>query len=101
MPSNLDAAFEWVKDEYLYFFKGSQYWKYNKSLKTMNIGYPRQIAEGWKDIPDGIDAAFQWENGKIYFFKAGKYWRFNAVTGEVDKSKPAFPRDVQQWWFGC
>ena len=101
MPSDLDAAFEWVEDKYLYFFKGSQYWKYNKSLQTMNIGYPRQVRDGWGDIPAGVDAAFLWDNGQIYFFKSGKYWRFNAGTGEVDKSDQTFPRDVSKWWFGC
>ena len=100
LPKNLDTAFEWGKNENLYFFKDSQYWKYNTATNSIDSGYPRHIS-AWEGVPSGADAALQWKNGKTYFFKSGNYWRLNDDTGAVDRSNPPFPRDSGQWWFGC
>ena len=48
--------------------QGDQYWRYIG--KKLDGDYPKPISEGFKGIPDDIDAALVWSgNGKIYFFK--------------------------------
>jgi len=100
LPANLDTAFTWGKSEHLYFFKGSQYWKYDTRLSTIDSGYPKSISL-WEDLPVGVEAALRWSNGRTYVFKSGSYWRLSDRTGGVDTSNPPFPRDAGQWWFGC
>lgn len=49
-------------------FKGTDYWSFTN--KKMDRGYPKLIIEGFKGIPNMLDAAFVWSgNGKTYFFK--------------------------------
>ena len=61
--------------------------------------YPKPISE-W-GLPQSIDGALQWENGRTYFFKTGQYWRFYDRIFDIDKALPSFPRSTSQWWFGC
>lgn len=54
------------------FYKGTDYWSFTN--KKMDRGYPKLISDGWKGIPDNLDAALVWSgNGKTYFFK-GTYF---------------------------
>lgn len=47
--------------------QGHQYWKFHN--QNMKYG-PRNISEGFDNIPDNIDTAFVWSgNGKTYFVK--------------------------------
>ena len=66
----------------------------------MSSGYPRKTST-WSGIPNQIDAALQWNNGKTYFFKGSKYWKFNDATVSVDQSPPGYPRSTGKWWFNC
>ncbi len=67
LPSNVDAAFA-ENEEKVFFFKGSQYWRYNGT--NMDRGYPKQISQGFRGIPDNIDAVMWLPNlKKVYFFK--------------------------------
>ena len=100
LPANLDAVFEWGSNKDLYFFKGSQYWKYDTELQSMDQSYPRDSSV-WKGVPTDIDAAFQWKNGITYFFKSGWYWRFHDGSVSVQQATPPYPRDAGEWWFGC
>jgi len=100
LPADLDAAFAWGRKEDLYFFKDSEYWKYNTRTARLAPGYPKSISI-WKGLPVGVDAAIRWTNRKTYVFKDGNYWRLNDKTGDVDKSRPPYPRDAGRWWFGC
>ena len=61
--------------------------------------YPKSISL-W-DLPNNMEAALQWDNGRTYFFKSGNYWRFNDRRFTIDKGDPSFPRPTAQWWFGC
>merc|ERR1712032_1773403 len=101
LPSNLDAGFTWAKTKSTYFFKGNQYWKFHPERKphVREDIYPKKISS-W-DLPSGIDAALQWNNGRTYFFKKGQYWRFNDREFTIDRANPPFPRDASHWWFGC
>jgi len=62
--------------------------------------YPKDIPKWW-GLPGDMDAALQWENGKTYFFRDGSYWRFNDQRFMIDSGSPPFPRDAQDWLFGC
>ena len=49
----------------------------------------------WEGIPEYLDSAMQYSNGKTYFFRGGKYYRFDDSTLSVDKgADPPYPRDT-------
>merc|ERR1719209_879178 len=102
IPSSVDAAFLWGGNNRIYFFKGSEYWKFDhtSSAHVRNDLYPKDVRQWWH-LPGDMDAALQWENGKTYFFRDGSYWRFNDQRFMVDSGSPPFPRDAQDWLFGC
>ena len=77
---------------------GTQYWKYDsEKVIPVSSDYPKSLST-WEGVPDHIDAAFQWKNGKTFFFSGAQYYRFNdqRFTVEVD-----YPRPNGVWWFGC
>merc|ERR1711915_42430 len=94
LEDNPNAAFTWSNGR-TYFFKGSKYWRFSKT-GTMDKGYPKESAKGFKRIPEGIDAALVWpKDNKIYFFKGSKYWKFDPKTKPyVDAS---YPKDIEDW----
>jgi len=53
---------------------GNRYWRYYGN--RIDYGYPRDL-NIWRGLPDHIDAAFQWKNGRTYFFSRDKYYRYN------------------------
>ncbi len=99
----LDAALVWGKNNQLYLFRGSQYWKYNFDKRTVEDFYPRDVAKNWRGLPgNGIHAALRWKNGKSYFFRDGEYWRFDDEKVAVEnKSRVKYPRTIGKWWLGC
>ncbi|CAG0883961.1 unnamed protein product [Darwinula stevensoni] len=65
-------------------FKGDKYWQLTET--AVAPGYPKKISDDWPGLPNDIDTAFTWTNGKTYFFKGSEYWRY---TGrEADKDYP-------------
>lgn len=101
IPTNLDAALVWGKNNKIYFFKGSQYWKLDPSQDPpVPDTYPRKISN-WDGIPNNIDAALQYSDGRSYFFKSGQYYKFDDERITVDNGSPSYPRDTGVWWFGC
>merc|ERR1712107_903796 len=90
LPDDIDAAFLFYEDTY--FFKGSEYWKFDhtSSAHVRNDLYPKDIRQWWH-LPGDMDAALQWENGKTYFFRDGSYWRFNDQRFMVDSGSPPSP----------
>lgn len=99
--ADMDAALEWKRNGKTYFFKGSKYWRYDRTRSKIDDGYPRDISV-WKGIPSDVDAAFQWKNGRSYFFQGNKYYAFDdyKVTVLEDNDNP-YPRDVATYWMGC
>ncbi len=57
-------------------FKGENYWKLTDD--SVADGYPKKIKDDWPGLPNNIDAAVTWENGKTFFFKVG-FFRFPVV----------------------
>jgi len=102
IPTNVDAAFVWPVNDKIYFFKGSIYWKFDPDKSPpVDPSYPRPISN-WDGIPNNLDAAMQYSNGKSYFFRNGRYYRFDDKNFVLDSSaNPPFPRETGFWWFGC
>ena len=92
----------WAVNKKIYFFKGSEYWKFDPDKKPpVDKSYPRPVSN-WDGIPNRLDAALQYKNGKTYFFKDGKYYRFDDKNFKLDQeANPGFPREAGFWWFGC
>ncbi len=89
----IDTAVNWGNGK-AYFFKGSQYIRYDIKADRADPGYPKQINnETWPGVPwtDGIDAAVNWYNGKAYFFKGGQYIRYDVKS---DKADPGYPKPI-------
>ena len=102
VPNDLDAAFVWPVNDKIYFFKDSTYWKFDPdSSPSVDPSYPRPISN-WVGIPNNLDSALQYKNGKSYFFKNGRYYRFDDKVFTLDmNADPSFPRETGFWWFGC
>ncbi|XP_043191573.1 matrix metalloproteinase-25-like [Amphibalanus amphitrite] len=86
----------------MYFFKGSQYWRFDSELETtgrpgVSDKYPQPISI-WQGIPNNIDSVLIYENKRTYFFKGDSYYRFNDAAFSVDAS---YPRSTAEYWFGC
>ena len=62
----------------------------------METETPRLISEDWEGVPNDLDAAFTWTNGKFYFFKGSQYWRVSA-EGRADRG---FPRTIESGFPG-
>jgi matrix metalloproteinase-14 (membrane-inserted) len=100
--SNLDAALLWPRNKHLYLFKEELYWKLDVDKMRVADSYPKRISEHWLGVPDGLDAALAWSNGKTYFFKGTEYYRFDDTTLTVDADpRLPFPRPIAKWWLGC
>lgn len=101
--ANVDAAFQWVRNGKIYFFKGSRYWRFTSTSSNlqMDAGYPRDISV-WRGVPYDINAVFQWKNGRSYFFKGNKYYAYDDARVQLleDNENP-YPRDVASNWMGC
>ncbi|XP_022365239.1 vitronectin [Enhydra lutris kenyoni] len=77
----IDAAFTRINCQgKTYLFKGNQYWRYEDGV--LDPGFPRDISEGFKGIPDNVDAALALPahsysgRERVYFFKGRQYWEY-------------------------
>ena len=68
----------------------------------MDRGYPKPIRQGWPNLPNDIDAAVTWSNGKSYVFDGRDYLRLKSYSENrkvyVD---PGYPKDTAQGWMKC
>jgi hypothetical protein len=84
-----------------YFFKGSQYVRYDVKTDKADPDYPQPIAGHWPGFPpefeSGIDAEVMWNNGKVYFFKGDQYLRYDIASDKVDAG---FPQPIVAHWPG-
>ncbi|XP_028938574.1 vitronectin [Ornithorhynchus anatinus] len=81
----VDAAFTRINCQgKTYLFQGSQYWRFEDGI--LDEGYPRNISEGFQNIPDDLDAALALParsfsgRERVYFFKGKKYWQYEFQT---------------------
>ena len=60
-----------------------------------------KYSSNWDGIPNNVDSAVQYSDGRSYFFKRGQYYKFDDETISVEEGDPGYPRDAGLWWFGC
>jgi hypothetical protein len=94
VPASPDAALSHPSDgRSVYFFKGSQYWKYDMVTAALVPGYPQTYGTGtgnWPGVPSNLDAAIShWSDGtSAYFFKGSQYWKYSIGTGSLYAGYP-------------
>lgn len=99
LPSDMDhidAVMVWQKNRATYFFRNSHFWRYNSTTSRMDPGYPKPISRSWRGVPDEVDDAMTWTDGKTYFFKGEKFYQIDNKPVNVERDGHA-PR----FWFGC
>ena len=95
--SGIDAGVLWNNGK-AYYFKGSQYIRYDIAADKVDPGYPAAIAANWPGLwADNIDAAIVWPNSKAYFFKGSQYMRYDIAADKVD---PGYPAAIAGNWPG-
>lgn len=95
--AGLDSGLLWTTGK-AYYFRGSQYLRFDIVKDRVDPGYPRPIAGNWPGLWDsGINAGVVWPNGKAYFFKGAMYMRYDIATDRVD---PGYPRPIAGNWPG-
>jgi Hemopexin len=81
-----------------YFFRGSEYVRYDVETDKADPGYPQPIASGWAGVFDtDIDAAVVWPNGKAYFFRGSEYVRYDVAADAADAG---YPQPIRSGWAG-
>ncbi|MDJ0836617.1 MAG: hemopexin repeat-containing protein [Acidobacteriota bacterium] len=94
-PNRFDAMLTW-KNNKMYAFSGTYYYRYDLAANRMDPGYPRPIQGNWPGLGfNTVDAAVNWQNGKAYFFSGGWYTRYDIAT---DRADPGYPKPIQAAW---
>ena len=88
----IDAVFN-AGPDFLYFFMGNKYLRYDHTKKQVAEGeYPQLISRRWAGVTfDRIDAATYWGNGKVYFFRGDKHIRYDLTMYRAD---PGYPKSI-------
>ncbi len=90
--TRIDAVFN-AGPDFLYFFMGNQYLRYDHKNKQVAEGaYPQLISRRWAGVTfDRIDAASYWGNGKVYFFRGDQHIRYDLTMYRAD---PGYPKNI-------
>ena len=93
----IDAGVVWTNGK-AYYFKGSQFVRFDLPNESVDPGYPMTISSKWPGLfTKDIDAVVVWPNGKAYFFKGSQYARYDIARNKVD---PGFPAPIAGNWPG-
>ncbi|MFK5969715.1 MAG: hemopexin repeat-containing protein [Candidatus Marithrix sp.] len=79
LPDNFNAAVQHPTDQnYLYFFKNDQYYRYNWEEDEVDLLYPKSISLNWTGVPNNITSALNHptSSDRTYFFKDDKYYNY-------------------------
>lgn len=88
----INAAANWGNGK-AYFFRGSQYLRYDIAADKVDDGFPLPVAGHWPGLAeagfgDRIDAVVPWGNGKVFFFRGDRYVRYDIAADKVDDGYP-------------
>ena len=86
VPNDIDEMLLWGHNWETYFFKGSRYYRYDN--RQDKILYNRSISQGWRGIPDNIDAGFTHIDLKTYIFKGDLVYQFDNIADRVSAGYP-------------
>src|SRR5262249_4476240 len=85
----------------VYFFRGSDYLRFDLLVDHVDAGYPQRTAANWPGLGDlgtAIDAALVAPSGKkVYFFTGMRYSRYDVLADRVDLN---YPLDIATNWHG-
>ncbi len=102
----VDSAVVWPNGN-IYFFDGSQYYRYNIATERVDPGYPKPIQGNWPGLDPGVQGAIVWPvpvNGRVkaYFFKGSMYYTYNVVGDPLvpEGVEPGSPRPIAPNWRG-
>lgn len=71
-----------------YFFRGTEYLRYDMASGKVDPDFPRPITDNWQGIRTNLDYGFVHPNGKAYFFRGTEYQRYDLTSGAVDWTRP-------------
>jgi Hemopexin len=84
--SGIDAAVNWGNGK-VYFFRGSEYLRYDITLDRVDPDYPKPIDGNWPGVwPSGIEGVLYQGGAKAYFFQGDEYLRYDLPSDRVDGS---------------
>lgn len=58
--------------EKTYFYYRDRFWRYNETSKRMDEGYPQHM-EKWRGVPENLDAATTWKDGRYLTVLTNKF----------------------------
>ena len=96
-------------NQFIYFFRGGEYIRFDMNENRVSPGYPRPIAGFWPGWPaswsDGIDGCVRWAGNIAYFFKGRNYIRYDLgldkVTGGPTEINTAWGNWPAGWATRC
>jgi Hemopexin len=84
--TKIDAAVNWGNGK-VYFFRGSEYLRYDITFDRADPDYPKSIAGSWNGVWDAdLDGVLYQGGTKAYFFKGNDYRRYDLDSDRVDES---------------
>lgn len=88
LPATIDAFVNWGTGK-LYAFAGSQYYRYDLTMDSVDANYPKLIDGNWPGVwTTGIDDVL-YQGGKFaYFFKDEEFIRYNVYADTADAAQP-------------
>lgn len=97
--ANMNAVFKWEGNIFTYFFKGSEYWRYDeRTQRADTFRYPKPIKSAWK-FPGDINAAVHWvKNRKTYVFRGKQYMKLKRRSVQLERG---YPRVIADGWMRC
>ncbi|XP_045653473.1 stromelysin-1 [Ursus americanus] len=81
----IDAAVFDKEKKKTYFFVGDKYWRFDERRRSMEPGFPREIAEDFPGVDPKVDAAFE-AFGFYYFFNGSSQLEFDPNARKVTHS---------------